>query len=111
MKIIDVAKPERIQRPPDKSISLFSSANYAEHGFVIKNVQLRLYVEKTDEKMGPYSLITTLVETDKGSIEMTYDEGFRGKDSLERAAEFLISNLGISGLILRSLIALKEEIK
>ena len=40
---------------------------------------------------------------------MIYDEGFRGDDSLSRAKEFLISNLGISGLILRSVIALREK--
>jgi len=40
---------------------------------------------------------------------MIYDEGFRGVDSLSRASSFLISNLGISGLILRSVIVLREK--
>jgi hypothetical protein len=40
---------------------------------------------------------------------MIYDEGFRGEDSLLRASKFLISNLGISGLILRSVISLREK--
>ena len=111
MKVIDVAKPERVKKPPVKSMSLFSSGDFTEQGFTIKKVELRLYTEKTDEKLGSFSLITTYVETDKGSIEMTYDEGYRDPNPLERAAEFLISNLGISGLILRSIIALKEEIK
>ena len=69
------------------------------------------YVEKTDEKLGPYSLITSEITTNKGTIEMIYDEGFRGSDSLIRAVDFLTSNLGISGLILRSVIALKERLK
>ena len=111
MKIIDVVKPERVKKPPEKSLSLFSSGEFKEQGFVIKKVELRLYVEKTDEKLGPFSLITTFVETDKGSIEMTYDEGYRGPNPLESTAEFLTSNLGISGLVLRSIISLKEEIK
>jgi len=70
---------------------------------------LRLYNERTDEKLGVYSLITSFVETDKGSVEMIYNEGFRGEDSLLRAAKFLTSNLGISGLILRSIISLREK--
>jgi len=72
----------------------------------IKNVQLRLYTEKNDEKLGPYSQITSLVETDKGSVEMIYDEGFRGNNALETSSKFLTENLGISSLILRSLIFL-----
>jgi hypothetical protein len=40
-----------------------------------------------------------------------YDEGYRGHNSLEAAKKFIISNLGISSLILRSIIALEEEIK
>ena len=46
-----------------------------------------------------------------GSVEMIYDEGFRGENPLLRAAEFLTSNLGISGLILRSIISLRENTK
>jgi len=111
MKIIDVPSPERVNRVPDKSISLLSSGTFLEDGFLIKKVELRLYIQNIDEKLGPFSLITALVETDKGSVEMTFDEGYRGKNSLEKTKEFLISNLGISGLILRSLITLKEEIK
>jgi len=40
---------------------------------------------------------------------MIYDEGFRGEESLSRAAKFLTSNLGVSGLILRSIISLREK--
>ena len=106
MKIIDVARPERVNRLPDRSVKLFSG-NYSEQGFIIKLVELRQYEEKSDS----YSLITSLVETDKGSIEITYSEGEVGKNSLDEARELLVSNLGLSGLILRSIITLKEEIK
>jgi hypothetical protein len=41
---------------------------------------------------------------------MIYDEGFRGDDSLNRTKQFLVSTVGISGLILRSIIALRQEI-
>jgi len=67
---------------------------------------LRLYIEKYDKKLGKYSLITSFIETDKGSVEMIYDEGYRGNDALETSSKFLTENLGISSLILRSLIFL-----
>ena len=108
IKIIDVANPERINRPPDQSTILFSEGNYLEHGFKIKRVELRLYFEKIDKKRGPYSLITSFVETDKGSIEITYEEGYCGTSPLDQIKEFIVSNLGISGLVLRSIISLES---
>ncbi len=111
MKIIDLPNPERINRQPDRSVLIFSEKNYSEHGFNIKKVELRLFIEKTDEKLGPYSLITSLIDTDKGSIEMVYEEGYNGMHSLERSKDFLVSSLGISGLILRSIIALDSALK
>ena len=111
MKFIDIANPERINRTPDSVVTLFSDENYSDHGFIIKKVELRLFLEKIDEKLGPFSLITSVLDTDKGSIEMLYDEGYRGQNSLETAKNFVISNLGVSSLILRSIIALEEEIK
>ncbi len=111
MKVIDISKPGRVNRKPDKIKTIFSSGNFFEQGFLIKKVELRLYKEKIDEKFGPYSLITTFIETDKGTIEMIYDEGFLVENSLEQASELLTKNLGISGPVLRSLISLNEELK
>ena len=106
MKYIDIADPKRVERHPDKIIQVVSDGTTVEKGYKIKNVQLRLYTEKNDGKLGIYSLITSLVETDSGSVEMIYDEGFRGNNALETSAKFLTENLGISALILRSLIFL-----
>lgn len=111
MKVVDISDPSRVNRVPDSSVTLFSEKDFSEHGFKIKKVELRLFIEKTDEKLGPYSLITSFVETDKGSVEMIYEEGYKGKNSLEKARDFLISNLGISGLILRSVISLESALK
>lgn len=108
-KIIDVSDPERIDRVPDKTIILMSGGKFLEQGHVVKSVALNLYVQKKDDTLGPYSLITALVETDKGIIEITYDEGWRGINALEEAAAFLTSHLGISGLILRSVIQLGQS--
>jgi hypothetical protein len=111
MNIIDLHNPQRINRNPDCVEVLFSSGNFVDQGFSVHKVELRLYLEKTDEKLGPYSLITSFVETDKGSVEMIYDEGFRGEDSLNRTVQFLTANLGLSGLILRSIITLRHQIE
>jgi hypothetical protein len=111
MKIIDISDPKRINRLPDSSLAIFSGENFSENGFTIKKVELRLFIEKTDEKLGPYSLITSLVDTDKGSIEMVYLEGYHGENPLESSKDFLVSTLGISGLILRSIIALESASK
>lgn len=110
MKIIDLHDPERVNRKPDQVEVLLSSGDFEDQGFLIKHVELRLYIEKIDKILGAYSLITSFVETNKGTIEMVYDEGYRGEDSLIRAVKFLISNLGLSSLILRSIITLKSNI-
>ena len=108
-KVIEVADPQRIDRVPDKTIVLMSGGKFLEQGHVVKNVILNMYIQKRDGVLGPYSLITALVETDKGVIEMTYDEGWRGANAIEEAAAFLTSHLGISGLILRSILQLDQS--
>ncbi len=110
LKIIDIANPDRVDRQPDGIITLLDSGNYAEQGFIIRKIELRLYIEKTDPTLGEYSLITTLVDTDKGQVEMIYDEGYRGENSLKRTADFILNNLGLSGIILRSVITLQSKI-
>jgi len=110
MKIIDLANPERVNKKPDNFEVLFSSDDYEEQGFLINRVELRLYLEHVDDNLGPYSLITSFVQTNKGSVEMIYDEGYRGQDFLNRTIAFLVSNLGLSGLILRSIISLQSKI-
>ncbi len=109
MIIVDLHDPQRVNRTPDDVQVLLSSGNFVQDGFTISKVELRLYNERTDEKLGSYSLITSFVETDKGSVEMIYDEGFRGEESLLRASEFLTSTLDISGLVLRSIISLRKK--
>lgn len=110
LKITDNVNPNRISRQPDKTFQLLSGG-FVEQGFTINLIELRQFVEKTDEKLGPYSLITSLVDTDKGQVEMIYDEGFRGENALERAATFVLNNLGLSGIILRSIIYLNQELE
>jgi hypothetical protein len=107
MEIVDLHDPTRVSKIPDGVEILLSSGNFNQDEFKIFKVELRLYNEQIDDKLGTFSLITSFVETDKGSVEMIYDEGYRGNNVLMRAKEFLSSNLGISGLILRSVITLR----
>ncbi|NDB32375.1 MAG: hypothetical protein EB170_01165 [Nitrosopumilaceae archaeon] len=109
MKIIDMTNPDRIKRDPDEIMILVESGNFKEQGFVIQKISLRLFIEKQDAKLGSYSLITSLVETDQGEVEMIYDEGYRGENALGRAGNFLMANLGLSSIILRSIIALQSK--
>jgi hypothetical protein len=111
MNIVDLHDPKRVDRTPDEVNVLLSSGNFIQDEFVISTVELRLYTERADDKLGDFSLITSFVETNRGSVEMIYDEGFRGKNPILRATEFLTSNLGISGLILRSIITLRAKLK
>lgn len=104
-----MTNPARISRDPDKIITLVDSGNFTEQGYMIKKISLRLFIEKNDQKLGNYSLITSLVETDKGEVEMIYDEGYRGENPLERASAFILNNLGLSSIILRSIIALDSK--
>lgn len=110
MDVIDLHDPQRVKRRPDDVKILFSNGSFTQDEFLISKVELRLYKEQTDDNLGVYSLITSFVETNNGSVEMIYDEGYRGDDSLMRAFTFLTSNLGISGIILRSVISLREKI-
>ena len=109
LKYIDIPNPKRLEREPDKIISILTNGNSIENGYEIRNVFLRLYIEKIDKKLGPYSVITSLVETTNDSVEMIYDEGYLDTKEFENTSKFLINNLGISSVILRSLIFLDNR--
>lgn len=107
MKIIDLHDPERVNRNPDDIKILLETGNFIQDEFTISKIELRLYTEKLDPNNGHYSLITSFVQTDKGSVEMIYDEGFLGNNALSRAFTFLTTNLGLSALVLRSIISIR----
>jgi len=101
--------PGRIGRPPDRSKVLLEKGTQKIQGFVIQRIELRQYVERRDEKLGNYSLLTVVVETDRGTVEMRYDEGFRGPDALESAVTVLTQYVGPASLINRALIELQRQ--
>ena len=110
MKIIDVAEPSKIDRNPDQIITLIQNGSLVQDEFKIQTVEMRSYNQHTDENLGVFIIITAYVETDKGSIEILYDEGYRGSNALSDSVKFLTENLGLSGLILRCIISLKNKI-
>ena len=110
MKFVDVPDSKRIERDPDNRNVIFSDGKIAQDDVEIKKIELLEYKINTDQNLGTYSIITALVDTDQGLIEILYDEGYRGDDALNDSANMLIQNLGLSGLILRSLISLKNKL-
>ena len=110
MRFVDIADSQRIEREPDNRSVIFTDGKIVQKGVVIKQIELLQYKMNVDVNLGEYSIITALVDTDHGQIEILYDEGYRGNDALNESANMLIQNLGLSGLILRSLISLKNKL-
>ncbi len=110
MKFVDVPDSKRIECDPDNRNVIFSDGKITQDDVEIKKIELLEYKINTDQNLGTYSIITALVDTDQGLIEILYDEGYRGDDALNDSANMLIQNLGLSGLILRSLISLKNKL-
>jgi hypothetical protein len=106
-KFVSGLDPEDIEGGPNESRVLLSGGTSQNQGFKIRHVELRLYRKRHDKRLGYYSLITALVETDRGSIELKYDEGFRGEDALTSTSRMLAEYVGLASLINRALIELQ----
>ena len=111
MKIIDIPDSSRISGDPDNRTTIISDGKIQQNGVEINKIELLEYKIKSEEQSGDYSIITALIKTDLGDIEILYDEGYRGANALQESANMLTQNLGLSGLILRSLISLKNHIE
>lgn len=105
MNIIDV--PNHIGGVPNDR-AIIADETYTINGTIIRNVELRRYITGRGTN-GPYSVITAYVQFESDSVEILYDQGYRGEDALDRAARFLRDMMGISGLILRAQISLIEH--
>ena len=99
---------DRIKRNPDKSIVLLTNVKIENQGYIIEHIEIRQYVEKSDPKLGSYSLLTIFIKTNNDIIEMKYDEGFRGNDALDSIVTMLTQYVGLSALINRALIELQR---
>ena len=111
MKLVCVIDPKRLDKIPDKTIVLLSSRHIIDQGYEVKRIELRLYLQKFDKKSEQYSIITTYVETDSDSVEMIFEEGYKGNNALEEAAAYITSHLTIQNILLRSIQCLKKQSK
>ena len=106
MKFIDIQDPTRIDKTPDESHEIFSSENFTEQGLLIKKIEMRLYIEKHG-----MCLLTIFLQSDKGEVEMLYNETKYEEDLLINLTKFLTNQLGISSIITRAIIFLKSQIE
>ena len=107
-KIRDIDISRITKQIPDKSLTLLADGKNESQGFIIEHIELRQYIENADPSLGNYSLLTVLIRTDKGEVEMKYDEGFRGNNVIESAARMLTQYAGFASLINRALIELQR---
>ena len=105
MNVIDV--PNHIGNVPNDR-AIIADETYIVNGAIIRKVELRRYITGHGAN-GPYSVITAYVQFESDSVEILYDQGYRGEDALDRAARFLRDMMGISGLVLRARISLVEH--
>ena len=110
MKYVDVPDSKRIQCEPNSHVVILSDGKIKQDDVQINQIKLLQYKIKIDKNLGEYSIITAVIDTDQGEIEILYDEGYRGNNALNESANMLVQNLGLSGLILRSFISLKNEL-
>ena len=92
MKFVDVPDSQRINREPDNRIVILADGKIMQDDVVIKQIELLQYKIKNDKKLGQYSIITALIDTSQGTIEILYDEGYRGPNALSDSVKFLTEN-------------------
>lgn len=116
MVVVSDVRPGRIAgRRPDGVFHVMregQGAGVRARGLTVRAVRLCEYVERPGADgggRGPYSLITAVVETDAGTAELEYDEGYRGADALGEAGRFLVGHLGASALVERAAIAIASR--
>lgn len=108
MEIVDVADENILARPPDDKITILQNpCTLAD--VRVDRIELRLY--QTAQEGGLYHVIVACIWMGGHTIQMTYDEGYRGADPLRRAADFVTYNMGISSMITRARIALEAAIE
>ena len=113
MRVSDV-DPGRISAPPVEARIIFEGLLPLQ-GFQVQRVELRRYAQQElparegnelGEARQEVSLITAVVETDRGTAEMKYIEGVGGKDLIDTAEKMLKGYSGLSSLVNRALLEL-----
>ena len=102
---MDVETKNLLQQPPNNSKIILSNIMYDNKHF-IKKLELLMYITNNHKILGDYSILVSIIETDKGTVIMKYDEGYRGKDVFDNSIKMLTQYSGLSSLINRALIEL-----
>ena len=103
--VLDLETNNLLQQSPKNSKIILSNIMYDSIHF-IKKLELLMYITNNHKILGDYSILVSIIETDKGTVIMKYDEGYRGKYAFDNAIEMLTQYSGLSSLINRSLIEL-----
>ena len=103
--ILDLETKNLLQQSPTNSKIILSNIMYDSIHF-IKKLELLMYITNNHKILGDYSILVCIIETDKGTIIMKYDEGYRGKDVFDNSIKMLTQYSGLSSLINRALIEL-----
>ena len=103
--ILDLETNNLLQQSPKNSKIILSNIMYDSIHF-IKKLELLMYITNTHKILGDYSILISIIETDKGTVIMKYDEGYRGKDVFDNSIKMLTQYSGLSSLINRALIEL-----
>jgi hypothetical protein len=97
-----------LQKTPKKSITILSNVMY-DTIYFIEKLELLFYITNKHLTLGEYSISIISLETNKGTIIMKYDEGYRGYNAFNNAIEILTHYSGLSSLINRALIELDQN--
>lgn len=103
--VLDFETNNLLQQSPKNSKIILSNIMYDSIHF-IKKLELLMYITNTHKILGDYSILVSIIETDKGTVIMKYDEGYRGKDVFDNSIKMLTQYSGLSSLINRALIEL-----
>lgn len=103
--ILDHETNKLLQKPPNKSKIILRNIVY-DSIYVIKKLELSIYTTNNHRILGDYSILVIIIETNKGTVIMKYDEGYRGRDAFDNAIEMLTQYNGVSSVINRALIEL-----
>ena len=103
--ILDLETNNLLQQSPKNSKIILSNIIYDSIHF-IKKLELLMYITNNHKILGDYSILISIIETDKGTVIMKYDEGYRGKDVFDNSIKMLTQYSGLSSLINRALIEL-----
>lgn len=99
----------RLSKEPIDKIVLFEGVFLPVDKLYIERVELRHYRERLDVNKGFYSLLTVYLKSNKGELELKFDEGFKGNDPLHELSQILMKYVGLESLINRLMIALNEQ--